>query len=810
MSASPLIEAVDAQMLDFSHDLDVPMNAAGSTEFFQETLMEHESLYGEQASVEVDMEEYGGDDVEYEMGDETTDYPHCGDEPLDVEVYDASHAPSPLPVIQSLQPSVHEFIEEPATTGLTSPPIADHSTIVFPPDGDAEGTASTDQPAPDAPHTDLSSEVIALEEREQEVSPGGPSQTLPSETYEQTGVAPATSEQTSETQAVADATHEELVHPHVPSEDEHAERGADISQHETQEPLASGSVSHDDLPAREENVVDTAPLAEGSANNPLELSEGIYIDPPPPVLLSITSSGHTEFSLFNQLQLEPQSRSPSVDAGEIEPKVYPLLLQDRPTLYYEPLSSVFDALRQDEELLGHIPHSFEGELVLDAFDLQLVVSEDNVHSREISLHDLNVLHDGSDFSGPLRLLLRASVPRFIFRYYALQEQIQRLNLAIEKESGHGDEQQGFLTEEQVQSAHPEVEEAQDRLVGVVHPPQQADEQAPQEKSIDQPTVLITIPQEESAVPSTVAEETEYHEVTGGEAHVLEDEGDYESLHVGDDDAGTNVEDTVDADGVHDVADTDAIESVAGRKQHFDGERAEYQDYVQPEEDDERYGGDLEETVGEVRSQLEGSVGGDEGEQDTSTAVDETQAILPGSDENEDSTPIVVTEPEVLLQVSQRSPRSPSVYSSSTPEADPRAAAAESFSQTNDEQGSKLSTHSTFAPSVAADESDSNFIAILEREADAEFDHVLNSHSRENEGARMSPESGDDWGWEDEDAAGEDDQDGWVEPDAASNQSSITLSSKVSSKRSHDEVDPDVDDIAEDPLSSPGPKRPRVG
>lgn len=65
--------------------------------------------------------------------------------------------------------------------------------------------------------------------------------------------------------------------------------------------------------------------------------------------------------------------------------------------------------------------------------------QDNVHSREISLHDLNILHDGSDFAGPLRLLLRASVPRFIIRYYALQEQLQRLNVVAETGEGEHDE-----------------------------------------------------------------------------------------------------------------------------------------------------------------------------------------------------------------------------------------------------------------------------------------------------------------------------------------------------------------------------------
>lgn len=62
-----------------------------------------------------------------------------------------------------------------------------------------------------------------------------------------------------------------------------------------------------------------------------------------------------------------------------------------------------------------------------------------MHSREISLHDLNILHDGSDIVGPLRLLLRAVVPRFIIQYYALQESIQRLSAAAETEEGELDD-----------------------------------------------------------------------------------------------------------------------------------------------------------------------------------------------------------------------------------------------------------------------------------------------------------------------------------------------------------------------------------
>ncbi|KAJ6618306.1 hypothetical protein B0H10DRAFT_1795606, partial [Mycena sp. CBHHK59/15] len=61
---------------------------------------------------------------------------------------------------------------------------------------------------------------------------------------------------------------------------------------------------------------------------------------------------------------------------------------------------------------------------------------DNVYAREVTLHDLNVLHDGSDITGPLRLRLKSVVPRFILRYHLLQDQVAGLNL-----TAAGDEQE---------------------------------------------------------------------------------------------------------------------------------------------------------------------------------------------------------------------------------------------------------------------------------------------------------------------------------------------------------------------------------
>ncbi|KAG5221520.1 Superoxide-generating NADPH oxidase heavy chain [Salix suchowensis] len=111
---------------------------------------------------------------------------------------------------------------------------------------------------------------------------------------------------------------------------------------------------------------------------------------------------------------DPHEISEGVPTAESPGSDSLVLLHHQPVLYYEPLSSVFDALRREEYLMNS-PDLRDGELILDAYDLQLAVSEDNVYAREVTLHDLNVIHDGSDIAGPLRLRLRSSVPRFAFR-----------------------------------------------------------------------------------------------------------------------------------------------------------------------------------------------------------------------------------------------------------------------------------------------------------------------------------------------------------------------------------------------------------
>ena len=388
MSASSSIDAYDAQMLDFSSDPDVPMNMPGSAEFFAETLMDHDghlatSTYSEHASVEVDMDEYVGDNAEYEMADETAEYqrPH-GDELLDIEVYDASHAASPFVPLQPLQPPVDVPIgsEHPTTT---SPTRSKHATL---PEVQGEPQPGVhpephDHLAADVSHVEpsASEEVVPLEAVASELTYplGAPDENhLPtSESQEQLGDITRASEQPPEALAPVDA--EDGVESHVlPVTEEHA-ANSEVVQHEPSEltaaesaPLSEGALGTS-TPVQDEKATDQAPATEGETIDPLHISDDVYIDPPPAVLLSLAHPSGPLLALFNLPDVEGEStKEPSGNQ-----KAYPLLLENRPTLYYEPLSSVFEALRQDEGLLSRVPHSFEGELVLDAYDLQLAVTE---------------------------------------------------------------------------------------------------------------------------------------------------------------------------------------------------------------------------------------------------------------------------------------------------------------------------------------------------------------------------------------------------------------------------------------------------
>ncbi|TFK42778.1 hypothetical protein BDQ12DRAFT_719621 [Crucibulum laeve] len=440
--STTVVETYDAQMLDYPSDLDVPMHASSDPWFQNEATMEEDghplhlqkstSQEASDITIEVDMESYEDEQTtEYEMEDDIAHYePNPGS--VDVEVHGAdspahSHDVSHPVSLHSLPSTIHgsEHLPLLQTDQLTHTaghaPESDQPQHYFKPvSNDLAGPSSGSVTIPSVPP-----ESVVVEEK-----------TWQSETHaiplsvdgQQTDSDQAAQEVVTESAAgLPDAVQNEYTatennHSHVGAtslsvggdEVPIPPTGEETSEHLLEYDHSEGAVKP------ETRHVSTEPSGS-SSGDPHEISEGVYIDPPPPVLLSL--SDQAELSLFNEFST---SGSSDLDNNQ-ESHTAHVLLQHLPTLYYEPLSSVFDALREDEYITG-IPEYSEGELIFDFYDLQLLISEDNVHTQEVTLHDLNNLHDSLGISGPLRVRLQTVVPRFIVRYHTLQEQVSRLNI----------------------------------------------------------------------------------------------------------------------------------------------------------------------------------------------------------------------------------------------------------------------------------------------------------------------------------------------------------------------------------------------
>ena len=400
MSVTTILESYDTQM-DYSGDFDVAMQtAASSSDTWPYHIMDQDAHHGSQStgaadreSVEVDMEETYPDhpdheSVEYEMVDEEEIYPHEGGDLLDVEVYDASRlqSPAPMPATIDIPQMTSEEIVD--FTIQTTPAFTDPhnsvatSTVLQEPDLHEH---STDDLLPVGTIPDSSRRFGVREEPPDQVvafGPGHPEHLVDASADEQTihdhtipmSKTETTGEVTeSSNSAATDVGETAHAHnrptesaptwPH-PQDQKPAAHSHPLpeSEHLGSEDY-SGEVQHYHS---NETTADTA--------DPHEISEGVYIDPPPAVLLTIQSSDQPEICLFNQPPTHTGSLSPSEGTHNPGQHVLTLLLHHRPTLYYEPLTNVFDALRQEEHITGMLELA-EGELALDAYDLQLLVSE---------------------------------------------------------------------------------------------------------------------------------------------------------------------------------------------------------------------------------------------------------------------------------------------------------------------------------------------------------------------------------------------------------------------------------------------------
>lgn len=834
-------------MIDFPHDLDVPMNPS-SSELFPEASMDHDPGDG---SIEVDMEEYGDNHSEYEMAD-GTEFIGTG-ESLDVEVFDVSRAHSPLPAFE--QPSLPSTVDASIGSDLyhsaahdipkhladsTAPPVDEYSGDVSLEHGahdvprseplPSQDTSSAPQlnpaeltisdavgdfyrPSEGSQHASPNRALIVDSDRNEEFQ-GKSSSDIASNRepdLPQVSGEPDPGHGVLPTEALVPLSegYRTPLHSKVVAEGDHNEP---LGQEDGHDPPNTDFPFEHAEPATQSavNVSEEAAVTHfaaekqgGEVDDTLRISEGVYIDPPPAVLLSVGSSVEALFCLFNQPTAEVRSESPPHEGGEGAVGSYHLLLESSPTLYYEPISNVFDALRQDEEFLSSIPHSFEGELVFDACDLQLTISEDNIYAREYSLHDLNVLYDGSDFAGPLRLRLTASIPRFIYRYCAIQEQIQRLDLAVGASGDKQHDDQAYTEASEQRQSHGDQTHEQATAL----PTDGAGE------ATDQHTVVSggtdgqqeDPPSSEEAAEPFIpqsAEDVDYHAVPTGEAQVLEEEDDYENTNQGVGD--TTTEGVLDADQLHESADTDQVTSSRGDVR-FGGEQTDYHVYLLPEEYDEREGEDLDKA--EAGSQFDESVQ-HEVEEGAASAGDITARVHEGEYVTGDS-----DSKEITLKAFRDSslPESSPKESSNLKESQilPSATDDKLPIETEEHHGNDGPSHRERGESTTPSHSQS---AVTEQ--GLQNDLYPDEHNyragdfmvQPSEGnlGQVAQDDGDEWGWDDAD--GEDDIEYWPEHDATSENSTATLSSKGSCKRGYDELD---EDLGQASPGSPETKRTRV-
>ena len=376
---SAMVENFDTQMVDYMADIDMQVPGFSSEPWLHDEVKMEEDAPGLKLeefapvkedghdqgdlTIEIDMEEHNS--VEYDMVDDEQ-LPEI----LDVEVYDASHAHSPamgvfdsdLPTESTILPVVVPPTE-PLDTDVTTVPEPTLTTesiatsvalapvseeFVAPPVSDSPQNASHTDETPNtifSIHQPLTHDPVETLEN---ASSGELAQPVDPEYPPSTDAAGAES---------VERRSQEEVNP-LPDLQSHAVEEAFIPPDEGLPPESLETPHTDGL------HVDSA-----SSGDPHEISEGVYIDPPPAVLFTISSDDHEhEYSLFN----EPADWR--LSSTEHNPDTHRTLLHHLPTMYYESLFSLFEALRQDEFIQSTFP-LLEVELVLQAIDLGLTISE---------------------------------------------------------------------------------------------------------------------------------------------------------------------------------------------------------------------------------------------------------------------------------------------------------------------------------------------------------------------------------------------------------------------------------------------------
>ena len=427
------MDSFDAPMLDYSGDSDVHMHTTVSSPkpwSQSETIMEEDvhpihlpnpfPSHPPQQDVEIDMDDYYNENVEYEMADGEVAAPET--ELVDIDVYDAPREEAflaPAPISHSTDPTTQNPDREPAADHFAPSDIGvstDHIPTVSDPEPLLPKSAKPELLTPTLPQEtvvqdrDINSNqdtaAITLQTSapplqvvfEDPHSGGDASAALEGHADSSAGVdskshkvdtsqplvdpeqkkvlEASTAEHESSASVPQDVTPRAIVEgpPHQSeTRDDESHQGVRVHDEGYEGGVLEAALDNTETGEPPRAVAESHEAKEEDNDDPHEISEGVYIEPPPPVLIEIPSSlDQAMCTLFNT-----PANLPSDDAeGNVSSTAasYIVLLQNRPTLYYETLNDVFDALREEERIRS-MTEFVDGEMVLDAHDLQLVVSE---------------------------------------------------------------------------------------------------------------------------------------------------------------------------------------------------------------------------------------------------------------------------------------------------------------------------------------------------------------------------------------------------------------------------------------------------
>lgn len=414
-------------MVDFNEDSDIPMGASNENWFLPVSRMDEDGLmaqenYSHTESLEVDMVEYE-EMAEYDMDEEVVDQ---GEQNLvDADVHDVSFHSSPIPPVPQELGQIHPLDITPivAPVEISEPQLGEHiaQTIVTQETVEIVETSEI-VPLPTSDGT-IVHEIAITRSEEQQTNDGAiesdrqeeplpettsnataendvgpitrPDRTLShNEGYESISSVAVLSEEDHATKPVPSTANEDPSLDEPP--DEHAEPNHDIS-------TTVALKSDQEVPATGDNVFipphsveqtapsdeyydesHTAEPTEAEAQDYHELSgEEHFNSPPIHLKLNVRSSegDQPDFALF---------RTPELPHDGDQPPEEPLvLLQHHQGLFYEPISAVFDAFR-NEEYFNHLEELSNAEMSISAPDLQLLVSEvcPLLHVRPLCESDL--------------------------------------------------------------------------------------------------------------------------------------------------------------------------------------------------------------------------------------------------------------------------------------------------------------------------------------------------------------------------------------------------------------------------------------